>query len=286
LEAPRSGGGGGGGGGGYKESGLHSLYLLGNSVLCIKGSGDRAPTAGSVASTAAAAGAGAGAGGSSAAPASTTSADRQAAGHPQPQPAVVSLTLLDERNPQQVTVGTTQGVGSNTLLPLGAGQGAGASGSGGGSAGIALSPEVGGNCSAGGGTLGREAAFSATELAAIRAIALSDLAFPLLVNSLCPTIFGQELVKAGLLLGLFGGTPYRERSAAARTSAGSGSSGSSGSSSSGGGGVGTTAGISSEGSGGGGGGGDSQKDFKVRAEIHVLVVGDPGLGKVSFVVFG
>lgn len=54
----------------------------------------------------------------------------------------------------------------------------------------------------------------------------------LLVQSLCPDIYGNELVKAGLLLALFGGTPP---SAAA--------------------------------------------DVSVRSDIHVLVVGDPGLGK-------
>jgi DNA helicase MCM8 len=54
----------------------------------------------------------------------------------------------------------------------------------------------------------------------------------LLIASLCPTIFGHELVKAGLLLGLFGGTK-------------------------------------------------NQTDSKVnvRSDIHVLIVGDPGLGK-------
>lgn len=53
--------------------------------------------------------------------------------------------------------------------------------------------------------------------------------FKLLVQSLCPTIFGHEVVKAGLLLALFGG---------------------------------------------------SEKDSaEYRAQSHVLVVGDPGLGK-------
>lgn len=52
--------------------------------------------------------------------------------------------------------------------------------------------------------------------------------FKLLVQSLCPTIFGHEIVKAGLLLALFGG---------------------------------------------------SEKDAVHRAQSHVLVVGDPGLGK-------
>lgn len=33
--------------------------------------------------------------------------------------------------------------------------------------------------------------------------------FPLLIKSLCPSIYGHELVKAGLLLALFGGTDYR-----------------------------------------------------------------------------
>jgi DNA helicase MCM8 len=50
-----------------------------------------------------------------------------------------------------------------------------------------------------------------------------------MVNSLCPSIYGHEMVKAGLLLGLLGGT-QRE-----------------------------------PGSG--------------RPDIHLLIVGDPGLGK-------
>ena len=54
----------------------------------------------------------------------------------------------------------------------------------------------------------------------------------LLVESLCPSIYGHELVKAGLLLGLFGGATKS-----------------------------TTSGV------------------PVRGDPHILVVGDPGLGK-------
>lgn len=50
----------------------------------------------------------------------------------------------------------------------------------------------------------------------------------MLVQSLCPSIFGHEVVKAGLLLSLFGGT---------------------------------------------------QNDMEIRSEPHLLMVGDPGLGK-------
>ena len=61
-----------------------------------------------------------------------------------------------------------------------------------------------------------------------------DNVFRILVNSLCPPIFGHEIVKAGLLLGLLGG---RRRL------------------------------------------GVTDKDISIRGDPHVLVVGDPGLGK-------
>jgi hypothetical protein len=81
-------------------------------------------------------------------------------------------------------------------------------------------------------------------------------AVPLLVNSLCPLIYGHELVKLGLLLGLFGGTSSDSHKGSAATS------------SSGGGGrnedMSTTMGHS---------------PFSTRSDIHVLIVGDPGLGK-------
>ncbi|CAI8050102.1 DNA helicase MCM8 [Geodia barretti] len=58
--------------------------------------------------------------------------------------------------------------------------------------------------------------------------------FRLLVNSLSPTIYGREMVKAGLVLGLFGGTQKYA---------------------------------------------DSQNNIPIRGDPHILIVGDPGLGK-------
>lgn len=58
--------------------------------------------------------------------------------------------------------------------------------------------------------------------------------FGALVNSLCPTIFGHTLVKAGLILALVGGADKSK---------------------------------------------DSSSGFHKRSDSHVLIVGDPGLGK-------
>ena len=58
--------------------------------------------------------------------------------------------------------------------------------------------------------------------------------FKWIVNSLSPSIYGHELVKAGLVLGLFGGSKK-----------------------------------------------DEIYDLSIRNDIHVLIVGDPGLGKVN-----
>ncbi|XP_065348176.1 DNA helicase MCM8 isoform X2 [Cloeon dipterum] len=71
--------------------------------------------------------------------------------------------------------------------------------------------------------------FNAQDNNAIKAIHSEPDLFRLLVNSLCPSIYGHEMVKAGLLLALLGGTPR------------------------------------DPGSG--------------RSDAHILVVGDPGLGK-------
>ncbi|CAG9581574.1 unnamed protein product [Danaus chrysippus] len=70
--------------------------------------------------------------------------------------------------------------------------------------------------------------FTIKDYYAIQEIHASEDVFRLLVHSLCPSIFGHEAVKAGLLLGLFGGTEY---------------------------------------------------DHGTRSNPHILIVGDPGLGK-------
>ncbi|XP_049692661.2 DNA helicase MCM8 [Helicoverpa armigera] len=70
--------------------------------------------------------------------------------------------------------------------------------------------------------------FTLKDYYAIQEIHGSEDVFRLLVHSLCPTIFGHEAVKAGLILGLIGGTEH---------------------------------------------------DNGPRSNPHVLVVGDPGLGK-------
>ncbi|CAK1540076.1 unnamed protein product [Leptosia nina] len=70
--------------------------------------------------------------------------------------------------------------------------------------------------------------FTLKDYYAIQEIHATEDVFKLLVHSLCPTIFGHEAVKAGLILGLFGGT---------------------------------------------------ENETNARTNPHVLVVGDPGLGK-------
>ena len=71
--------------------------------------------------------------------------------------------------------------------------------------------------------------FSSEELEYFESVRSSGDPMGMLVQSFCPTIFGHETVKLGLLLGLLGGTHTPNR--------------------------------------------------HVRSDIHVLVVGDPGLGK-------
>lgn len=74
----------------------------------------------------------------------------------------------------------------------------------------------------------RRSDFTERDLEAIGMIKSEPCPFSLLVHSLCPSIYGHEMVKAGLLLGLLGG---------------------------------------------------SSNSTGRRAEAHVLVVGDPGVGK-------
>ena len=92
--------------------------------------------------------------------------------------------------------------------------------------------------------------FTETQLKHIVQVAHADhrvgslsvrMAFPfdLIVRSLCPSIIGHDLVKAGILLGLLGGTPPSSNGLEAVKSGSS-----------------------------------------IRSNIHCLIVGDPGMGKV------
>lgn len=76
--------------------------------------------------------------------------------------------------------------------------------------------------------------FSSKDLHAIQEIAGSPDLFELIVGSMCPGIFGHEMVKAGLCLALFGGTPSHS---------------------------------------------NDRARLSIRSDPHMLIVGDPGLGK-------
>lgn len=86
--------------------------------------------------------------------------------------------------------------------------------------------------------------------------------FPLLVKSVCPSIFGNELVKTGQLLSLFGGTDYRLKGKAADYVDILGKDD-------------KVANMQNE--------DDGLEEEKVmppiRPDIHLLMVGEPGLGK-------
>lgn len=88
--------------------------------------------------------------------------------------------------------------------------------------------------------------------------------FQLLVKSICPSIFGNEIVKIGQLLSLFGGTDYRLKNKGSdftemlmkddKT--------------------GTSTAIQAD--------DDEEEDTgapPIRPDIHLLMVGEPGLGK-------
>lgn len=104
--------------------------------------------------------------------------------------------------------------------------------------------------------------FSEKELQAIRKIAGHPDPFGLVVASLCPNIFGNEAVKAGLALGLFGGS----QKAAADPTCNSAPIGDSSED--------TPADEAAELTDS-----SSGKTLDIRCDPHVLVVGDPGLGK-------
>ncbi|XP_063172080.1 DNA helicase MCM8 isoform X2 [Candoia aspera] len=76
--------------------------------------------------------------------------------------------------------------------------------------------------------------FSLKDLYAVQEIQAEENLFKLIVNSLCPTIYGHEMVKAGLVLALFGGCQKYV---------------------------------------------DDKNRIPIRGDPHLLMVGDPGLGK-------
>jgi len=132
--------------------------------------------------------------------------------------------------------------------------------------------------------VGLSKAFSEKELRFIARVRGHRDPFALVVASMCPTIFGHETVKAGMLLGLFGGTPRTALplavEAAAATSGGAPGRGDAFRGPS------LAAGATPEGADGGGSVGVSNAALErssgalpVRSDPHVLVVGDPGMGK-------
>nr|XP_033794155.1 DNA helicase MCM8 isoform X1 [Geotrypetes seraphini] len=91
-----------------------------------------------------------------------------------------------------------------------------------------------GKDSDGGANKGTTLEYSLKDLYAIQEIQAEENVFKLIVNSLCPTIYGHELIKAGLTLALFGGCQKYV---------------------------------------------DDKNRIPIRGDPHILMVGDPGLGK-------
>jgi DNA helicase MCM8 len=84
---------------------------------------------------------------------------------------------------------------------------------------------------------GRDAgAYSQLDMQMIEQVSNDDSPLRLLVNSLCPSIFGQEMVKAGLVLCMLGGVGKYQS-------------------------------------------GEEKNRLAIRGDPHMLIVGDPGLGK-------
>eukprot|EP01135_Chromosphaera_perkinsii_P002385 Nk52_evm39s222 gene=Nk52_evmTU39s222 len=79
-----------------------------------------------------------------------------------------------------------------------------------------------------------DAEFTQADLDCISSIQAKPNLFKYIVNSLCPSIYGHELVKAGLCLGMFGGSKVQN---------------------------------------------SNKGNLSLRPDPHIIVVGDPGLGK-------
>lgn len=87
-----------------------------------------------------------------------------------------------------------------------------------------------------------EEEFSEDDILMAQALSEDPRIFARLVKSICPTIFGHELVKSGLLLAVLGGAPVNELQGNSNPFA------------------------------------DDNK-ISFRSDCHVLLIGDPGLGK-------
>lgn len=113
---------------------------------------------------------------------------------------------------------------------------------------------------------------AATVHSVIHEIVREEDPFGFLVHSAVPSIFGHELVKAGLLLALFGGAPRSHKPMVSNGGA-----------------EGSDSGKDDDASGdedsenqqnsSGNASSSITEDVKIRRNAHVLVVGDPGLGK-------
>ena len=89
--------------------------------------------------------------------------------------------------------------------------------------------------------------------------------FALLVKSICPSIFGNDLVKVGMIMSLFGGTDHRLKMKGDFAELLFGT-------------------AEKEKNTGMGNADDDLMDEEkvlptIRPDIHMLIVGDPGLGK-------
>lgn len=87
--------------------------------------------------------------------------------------------------------------------------------------------------------------------------------FALLVKSICPSIFGNELVKVGMIMSLFGGTDHRLKMKGDFADIIFGSTDNKEQA------VGNDEEFLD----------DEKVQPTIRPDIHMLVVGDPGLGK-------